>query len=362
MNYRTTTLMARTDYTGDAVEPVPIKVVDPISQIIVVVESDNETGRAGSVGHPVRLIPKLEIIDGSDVLYSLIGAEAHAVDFYDNGKLPLGNTIYLTAIHSRLLIQMNFGRYLWDPELAFDPKKFINPQLKFSLDFDAGGLIHDHVFITILAKIFDEKAITPIGFLMNKEIKNFVLGASAHDYTDLPLDFPYRRLFVRAQEYGTPPDSIIANIKLSEDQDKKIPLDHTGEQIADSIVTQFPPVIENIKSQVTALSATWHNVSTRATNIVACTWRAVVAEQHPAIWSVEGGTYTLIASLGGNIQLLARGYCPHGVLCIPFGLQNDMADWYDVTKVGSLKLDITGATGLAGTETCQILLQQLRRY
>jgi len=354
--------MARTDYTGDVSKPVDIDIVDPVSRIIVVVEPDNGLGLAYSMGHPVRLIPKLELIDGSDVLYSLTGAEGHAVDFYDNGKLALGDISYLLNVHCRVPIQMNFGRYLWDPELAFDPKKFINPQLKFSLDFDAGGTKHSHVYVTILAEIFDEKAVTPVGFLMNKEIKNYVLGSNAHEYTDLPVDFPYRRLFVRAQDYGAWPDWTLAHIKLSEDQDKKIPLDHTAEQIADSIVTQFPPVIGTIRSQVTAALATWHNVATRATRIMATTWRNAAAAQNPATYSVNGGTYTLIGSLGGNVQLLERGYCPHGVLCIPFGLQNDMADWYDVTKVGSLKLDITAGAGLAGTETCQVLLQQLRRY
>ncbi len=362
MNYRTTTLMARTDYTGDAHPIVDIDVVDPISQIVVIVEPDNAVGWVGSKGHPVRLIPKLEIIDGSDVLYSLVGAEAHAVDFYDNGKLALGDIQYLTGQPCRVPIQMNFGRYLWDPELAFDPKKFINPQLKISLDFDAGGLVHNHVFITVLAKIFDEKSISPIGFLMNKEIKDFVMGPNAHEYTDLPVDFPYRRLFVRAQEYGSWPDWNIAHIKLSEDQDKKIPLDLTGEQIADSIVTQFPPVTGNIKSQVTNVLATWHNVATRATSIMATTWRNLATDQNPCVYNINGGTFNLIGSVGGNAHFFERGYCPHGVLCIPFGLQNEIADWYDVTKVNSLKLDITGAAGLAGTETCQVHLQQLRRY
>lgn len=362
MNYRTTTLMARTDFTGDANKIVDIDVVDPISQIIVVVEPDNGFGMMTSAGHPVRLIPKLSIVDGSDVLYSLTGAEAHAVDFYDNGKLALGDISYLINVHCRVPIQMNFGRYLYDPELAFDPKKFINPQLKFSLDFDAGGTKHGHVFVTVLAKIFDEKIISPIGFLMNKEIKDYVLGASGHEYTDLPVDFSYRRLFVRAQEYGSWPDWNLAHIKLSEDQDKRIPVDHTAEQIADSIVTQFPPVTGTMRTQVTVALATWHNVATRATRIMATTYRNTAIAQNPAIYSVNGGTFAIIGSLGGNVQLLERGYCPHGVLCIPFGLQNDIADWYDVAKVSSLKLDITGAAGLAGTETCQVLLQQLRRY
>ena len=60
-----------------------------------------------------------------------------------------------------------------------------------------------------------------------------------------------------------------------------------------------------------------------------------------------------------NVNGIVGGFAPHAVLCIPFGDQMDTGDWYDVEKIGSLKLDITdGQT----TTTSKIFLQQLKRY
>ena len=57
-----------------------------------------------------------------------------------------------------------------------------------------------------------------------------------------------------------------------------------------------------------------------------------------------------------------EGWCPHGAIEIPFGLQDDPADWYDVTKLGSLRLDILSKSGRTSADTVQIFLQQLRKY
>lgn len=362
MNYRIATLMAQTDFTADAPKIVPINVVDPISRITVLVSPDNALAGAPCAGHPVRCIPKLEIIDGSDVLYSLTGAEGHAVDFYDNGKLAHGDLSYLMGVATRTPIQMNFGRYLWDTELAFDPKKFINPQIKFNVDFDAGGTKNSHVYVTIIAHIFDEKSVSPIGFLMNKEIKDYPLGKSAHEYTDLPVDYPYRKLFIRQQEYGVWPDWNLANIKLSEDQDKRIPVDHTATQIIESIMNRFPPVEGSMRVGMGVGTYQFMCVSTRSTRLVSTNWRTTALATDVGIYSVNGGRFDIIGTNSSNVMLLERGFCPHGVICIPFGLQNDMADWYDVTRLSSLKLDITAAAGADAADSAQIFLQQLRRY
>ncbi len=50
------------------------------------------------------------------------------------------------------------------------------------------------------------------------------------------------------------------------------------------------------------------------------------------------------------------------MLQIPFGLQNEIEDWFDVTKVGNLKLEIKGASSVGTSHTAEIVLQQLRKY
>jgi len=64
----------------------------------------------------------------------------------------------------------------------------------------------------------------------------------------------------------------------------------------------------------------------------------------------------------GNVQFQIRGKNPHGCICIPFGEQDVIEDWYDVTKLGSLKLRIKGGPDAAAGDANNIITQQLRRY
>ncbi|MBA7580767.1 hypothetical protein ES708_22661 [subsurface metagenome] len=70
------------------------------------------------------------------------------------------------------------------------------------------------------------------------------------------------------------------------------------------------------------------------------------------IIAAEGSTFT---------SGMVRGYLPHHCFEFPFGDQGDLADWYDVTKVGSLRLRVRGG-GTATAGTYQVILEQLRRY
>ncbi|GAJ12142.1 unnamed protein product, partial [marine sediment metagenome] len=216
MNYRLAKILARKKYEADAVEPIDINLQDPVSQMVIISERLG-FGGSNELGHPAKCIPKIELIDGSDVLYSLSGVEAQAVDFYHNKREPANRRTGLTGSYDSQVILMNFGRVLWDPMLAWDPKKFTNPQLKISIDLDASEASTTALYMTVLAYIFDEKMITPSGFLMHKEIKSWSLADGTHEYTDLPTDYPYRKLFLRAQEYDAGPIDQIEQIKLSED-------------------------------------------------------------------------------------------------------------------------------------------------
>jgi len=111
----------------------------------------------------------------------------------------------------------------------------------------------------------------------------------------------------------------------------------------------------------TATSYVFTTVTERATATFA-PWQAASATNGLASFGSAGGRMTVDSAADINAVAIVAGWTPHGVHEIPFGDQMDMEDWYDVTKVGSLKADITGVSGIAGTETCQIFLQQLRKY
>lgn len=360
MNYRLATILAREAVSADKTKVIDLNLIDPVSQMQVVYES---TG-AGS-GPPVALaaacVTKIELIDGSDVLFSLDGQEAQGVDFYHRKREAPNLNVYLNTFNAIMVFNMNFGRYLWDPELAFDPRKFENPQIRITIDVDAGGQGSSAGFLTVLANIFDERAITPTGFLMQKEIKNYNLGSSTTEPTGLPTDYPIRKLFVKSLVPGTGPEACIANIKLSEDNDKRIPYNCSIANILRMVVGQGPIYHENQEQTIGGSGGYIFHTPAYYPMINANNCVGSNVAYTLTVYGGEGGRgYVYAEGSVSNMQISIVGYCPHGVIEIPFGLQDEIEDWYDVTRLGSLQLDILSGSGRS--EACQILLQQLRRY
>jgi len=360
MNYRLAKILASTAYTSDKTEIIDIDVADPISQLIIVFALTNG-GDASATGHPAECVTKIELVDGADVLFSLSGVEAEALDFYHNKQVPYSWFRYLNANTAERMIILNFGRYLWDPMLAFDPTKFTNPQLKITLDVDAGGMNTSANNLRVFAHLFDEKKISPVGFLMAKEMKNYTLGNDSHEYTDLPTDHTFRKLLIRAQRDDYQPDQQVANVKLSEDVDKRVIVDCTMEELIDVIANTSPPYIEQIIGPSAAALKYYFCTPGHAVAIAGAGWKTTV-NTAVTFYGGGGGHFSVIqTTANANWQAHVRGFCPHSVVEIPFGNQQDMDDWFDVSKVGNLKLDLTGGSSV-GTAYAQVFLQQLRKY
>ncbi len=362
MNYRIATLYARGAISSDLPVEIDIDVKDPISQIQVVYDTLNGASVAAD-GYPAACVTKIELIDGSEVLYSMSGVEAQAVDFYHNEREPVNHVRYLAANYSHSVMNLNFGRFLYDAELALDPTRFRNLKMRLSIDRNAGGCGSVAGLLAVFAHMFDEKVISPMGFLMHKEIKSYTLQNSTHEYTDLPIDYPYRKLFIRAQRPGTEPHFQIANIKLSQDVDKVVPLDLTMNDIIRAIVSQTRPYREGIIGAGTSTASVYfYCVPSYMVTFGGALWRNGAETYSCNFYDGDGGRFSeRQGTAGPNWSVNIAGWLPHAVVQIPFGLQNDISDWFDVSGIGNLKLDITGG-GSVGTAYAQIILQQLRRY
>ena len=362
MNYRLSTVHPRKSYAADETIIIDLNLIDPVSQFIIELAA-NITDDTAITAHAIACLEKIELVDGSDVLFSLSGYEAEAVDWYHNHNLNAPWDIYMGWGETQRFIRMNFGRFLWDPLFAFNPNKFKNPQLKLSLNIDAGGAVPTLNRLQVWAALFDEKKIEPTGFLMHKEIKDYTVGVSSHEYTDLPTDYPYRKLFFRCQEAGTEPCQNIDNFKLSEDQDKRVIVNHGTEDIFRTIAMQSPPIEEHIHARVATAATHIFCTPTTRCYAIGTEQGATSGSGNIATIMGDGGRFDAIAETAQKYaQFFVRGWLPHGTWEIPFGLQDDPADWYDVTKVGSLKADILASAGVAGTEHVQLFLQQLRKY
>jgi len=364
MRYRLATLWPRANYIANKTEIIDIDLIDPISRMVVVYEPDNNPVGVNALGHPAKCISKIEIVDGSDVLYSLTGQEAQAVDFYDRGRVAPNIVDYLNGDYSKMIYNLNFGRKLFDSELAFDPNKFRNPQLKISIDIDGGGHTPNDGYLTVIAHIFDEKSVSPFGFLMSKEVKDYSLGVSSHEYTDLPLDFPYKQLFLRGQKYGTMVQELFDTVKISQDVDRKIPLNHTMLEILANMAQEWPNCEELILVPTQSTTGEYYYCTAAdKVRFSSTQWRAAAQANCMAQYSGSGGRFTHSGeAVNCNVSILVNGQAPHCVVPLLPRLDPEDKDGYDVSGIKSLKLDVLTLAAAAVTDSAQIISQQIRRY
>jgi len=358
-NYRTTKLFAQKSYTADATELIDINLADPISRILVEFEGQN-TGSTSTSGHPAKGIKKIELSDGSDILLSMDGLEAYAMQFFNTKKVPSDWLPFLNDMWFHVTFKLDFGRYLWDPELALDPKQFNNLQLKIETDQDAGGVAPDNSKLQVMASVFDEKAISPFGMLVSKRIKQYTMGSASHEYTDLPTDQKIRKLIIKALVAGTEPGSIMNNIKLSEDNDKRVVFDLNWFELIRMYTDENLEYLEGFYAASTTSQTTIHCTPTERTQGVLNAWAEAAGGYH-TFYDGDGGRMKLIGSAANNVNGLVKGFSPNGCLSIPMGNEMDPDDWFDPMGLRNLRLDLLSQAA-GSTYAAEILLQQLRPY
>lgn len=358
MNYRLAEILAPEDLGATGTKPFDITLRDVISRIDVIFRTQN--GNSTWTDHPAANIQKIELIDGSDVLESFTGIEVQALNFYDR-KMSIEN--HMTGSNGeymRASFGLDFGRYLYDQELAFDPKKFVNPQLKITWDEDVANLSCSTNSLMIIAYIFDELKPTPVGFLMNKELYSYTPTASANEYIDLPTDYPIRKLILGSHQSGYTFTQMLAEIRLSEDNDKRVPFDITGDELFWEMKRLFPAHIENVYHAITQSDTTFK--VTPAEDAVLQGHSTSTAQALMLIYGNGGLATAKFADATETAYMRCMGYIPHGYACIPFGNQELIDNWYDVTKLGSLQLRIKAGASLGSTPTTQVTAQQIRKY
>lgn len=357
MNYRHAEILAAQDLGAAGSKIIDLDVVDPISRITLAFMPVG--GSVTPAGHPALSIKKLELVDGSDVLYSLTGQEGHAINIFD-ALSPVVTWLYWSIGGTpRLVVNMDFGRYLWDPELAFDPRKFNNPQIKITHDETLwDGSCGSHSF-ELWGHLFDENVVSPAGFLMTKEIKSFVGVSGGYEYTDLPTDYPLRKLIVQAWRSGYNTRNVVTDIKLSEDNDKRVPIDGVVYNM-NSFLQTLVGQCEDIHHVTIGTAAKWIFVTPGDTYEVQVQPENQTYANQAA--GISGNKVQLKSETGDvNVLVHVKGRDPHNCMCIPFGRQDAIEDWYDVTQLGNLKLRTKGGGG-AASGTTNIVTQQLRKY
>jgi len=357
MKYRTVEILDRIDPGASGTHVIPLNLRDPISRInISYVAYPISTAMIAAVA---ANISKIELTDGSDVLYSLDGYECQALAFYDRKINALTGPNYIAGSAIRSQFPIDFGRFRFDPELALMPDKFNNLMLKVTYNMAlVDASVAEHSF-EIYADCFDEKAISPIGYLSAKEWINFNAAAS-NGYKDvyLPTDEIIRRILIRSYVEKKSPEFVLGEVRLTEDEKKRVVFDWQMYKYYQEQLTNSQPIIERMFDYANAAGG--YDKFAMMSDYMAA-HATMQFESHDAFIDgyAEGGF--LQRNADGTVMVggVMVGRQPHHTWDFPMGNPEDKDDWYDVTNKGSVILRCREG-GTAGT--IQVFLQQMRRY
>lgn len=359
MNYRYSELLAAEDITTAGVKTLDVNVKDSISRINIIVNLTNSSWTP--TDHPAKVLRSIDLVDGSSVLYSLNGGQTLASAFFDTGRSPHNEVNYDDNGVSRMMYSLNFGRHLYDEELAIDPTRFSNLQLKIDHDYSLGGGTPDGATLEVFADLFDEKKPTLRGYLLSKELYSVDSVSAQTKYVDLPTDHPIRRLAVMCWHDNEGPDVCLDSVKITEEHDKRVLFEG---DVIDFIRTRSVewPLYDEYLCGRTGANITFY-VTPHHDIAMQLIGNGDTIKDITANWS-GGGKREVDAGTDGDFTGRVTGTCPCGAIPFAFGKQNQIDDWWDVTRLGSARLKIVqGTIGTADTAaTLDVLTQQMVVY
>ena len=360
MKYRMSRILpSRTLPAVAGTETIDLNVAEPISRIDLRYKVTKSLPYM--TAHPAADIIKIELVDGSDVLFALSGYECQALCIYDRRCPTMVHGQHMPALSEESAYGIDFGRFLWDPELAFMPARFRNPQLRITYNSrlcDTGATVPT---LEVFAHIFDERQISPQGFLLSKEhYKASCPALDSHTYVDLPNDFPVRQLLVRGFHTGHEVWDSVKSVRLDEENEKRVPFDWDTEE--------YHRLMKGVWSQVQEQFIVWPMSDDQSYYITPSAYYNVVAGAANDVAKPltvtaynTGGVVQIVNCNNSVVSALAMGSLPNHTIQFPFGDPNDLTSWYDIQKLGSARLRVTGGeSGVSGA--FQVVLQQLRSY
>jgi hypothetical protein len=311
--------------------------------------------------HISESITKFELIDGSEVLISLSGSQLDAIPYFVGNPLTINKTGWEQSSTHYFRLVYDFGRWLFDGKYALDPAKLTNPQLRITYDATNVSTGGGSFNLQIDALVFDELVAEASMFLSAKQIKEYAPSNNAWEYSDLPTDYAYRLLLVQAYNPGKTFNSILSDLRLSEDNDKKIPYDVGAEEQALNNALHYGRLFDSAVGNAQTSDRDWMS---RIGKYLTGGYFGATEANLDNLTVTEAAKVTIGASTGSfALTLNASGFCPHSIVSLPVGDPRSENDWYNVQGIGNLQLQLKGAGSAASNAgNPRIVVQQARGY
>ncbi|MCK9598667.1 MAG: hypothetical protein M0R06_06475 [Sphaerochaeta sp.] len=360
MKYREALLLPAEDVGEAGVKTIDIDIDKPISRIEITFKT-TKASQGMSAGAPAN-IPKIQLVDGSKPLHSLSGYESQALAYYSRPGRVLDHGQHISTLSEVDIYPIDFGRWLWDPLLAFDPKRFSNPQLKIQYDEDVSDTSVTENALEVWAHIFDEKDVSPMGFLSAVEHHAYTCGSeNSYEHVMLPEDRPIRQMLVRAYRDGYEPWTTIDEARLDEGSLDRIPWEYNDlEMFYRRMKAVWPMIVQQFSFIADTGALTFYVAPTDYYSGFLGAGLAATTELFHSGASSKGGKLGIDASANTNALGLVFGWLPWHCYQFPMGQKDDPDDWYDPAgKKPRLRLR-AGSNGTNGTGN--VILEQLWKY
>lgn len=341
-------ILNRFALTDSGTLTIPINLRDVITALWIEFRATN--GATSNKNNPIQSnVQSIELIDGGDVLNSISGAQAFASSMYSLGFAPYSLNVEFPGGAQNLVYLMRFGRYLGDTQYAFDPSKFMNPQVRVTWNLGtiravgATSYVTATGTLTIYAEIM-EGTPNPQGYLSQKQLYQFVTVAAGVQPILLPTDRKIKAIMLRSANalggfiYG------VGNVKLQADQSKQVFFDARDTDLFRYMTLRNPafmykhyfycrnadtifPLLkteEAIAGQSDAGDRTFAYLNGGAGNGVVAVFSAGVADVNDR-----------------NFIAIVTGYAPEACTWLDMGDWGDPSTWLDPSVYKALQLELT---------------------
>jgi len=333
---------------------------DPISRLTILPIITNPNAWVNSA-HPDEAITKIELVDSSQVIFSMDAAAARGLAYVGTGHFPVTSLNYSALQWAMCPIEIYFGRDLWDPEYALDPAWFKNLQLRITHDLDAYMAGATVGYLNVYADVFNKGAVSPKGYLLAQDTWDKTCVSAAKEYIDLPTDFPVRLVMLKNLSDTQAPEYQVDRVKLTVAHDKTIIFNILMERYQQLMQSLLPPYTEKVSGRMAATDVYfWMTAAFEPTIVFAGTSDSDGVLQMSA--ATGGQKRKCEASAVTEFEAIARGHSPNGCVPLFLGDKNNPSDAIDFKSEGGGQVELTFATNASidTNDTYHIITQQYR--
>jgi len=364
--WRDTYLESRRTMADAGEYTLDINLSDPITALWV--EFRIQNGSTSNKAHTVAdIVDAIEVLDGSDVIFSLDGYEAFALTAYHLGHIPYQLIHEGNSVTQNLFALVPFGRFLGDDLYALNPKKFLNPQVRVKWAATNWGTAGDTTFttgtvtLTVVAMVMSGGP-EPVGLIQSKEVYTWTTTSGGIEYIDLPNNLPLRSLLLRADKAATNISGVVSQVKLNCNAGAFVPLDMRMADYVHMLALSVPPF--SYKHVFRAISGdTLYCVLKQDETLNLTPDQGDVTASYDNHGYGEGSLTAYLAGTATtslkNFGAIVSGWCPYRTVSIPLGNPDVPSEWFPASDYTSVRLECTGAVA---SGSGYLVVQQERKY